>query len=244
VPICALCQSEVERLEDSHILPEFIYKRSNVYDDQGRMRYVVLSEGISELKQKGLREPLLCRPCEGRIGKWETYASRVLYRGLMDSKARQGPDNVTFLPGVDYSKFKLFQLSILWRAGVARRAEYSEVDLGEHEPLLRTALLGSDPRGIHFFPTSITRLDPVAVEHFRIVGVPEKNTIATVPVYHLLTGRIWWTWFVTPEMDMPEDAGLFISPDGVLPIHDASPENTQRAIERLKKALGDAWRGP
>ena len=43
---------------------------------------------------------------------------------------------------VDYGTFKLFHLSVLWRASVAQRPEWSKVSLGErHEEYLRAALL-------------------------------------------------------------------------------------------------------
>ena len=50
------------------------------------------------------------------------------------------------LKGLDYAKFKLFLLSMLWRMGVSSRNEFAEVDLGSHhEEALRIALLNDDP---------------------------------------------------------------------------------------------------
>ena len=36
-------------------------------------------------------------------------------------------------------------MSVLWRAGVASRKEFSDVDLGEHEGELRTLILADNP---------------------------------------------------------------------------------------------------
>lgn len=47
---------------------------------------------------------------------------------------------------VDYKQLKLFQMSILWRAGVAKGSYFKEVNLGEfHEARLRTLLLSENP---------------------------------------------------------------------------------------------------
>ncbi len=46
------------------------------------------------------------------------------------------------IKGIDYWTFKLFHLSVLWRASVAQGPEWSKVSLGaRHEEYLRAALL-------------------------------------------------------------------------------------------------------
>jgi hypothetical protein len=52
---------------------------------------------------------------------------------------------VTWVEGIDYERFKLFQLSILWRAGVSKHVFFSKVKLGAHEKRLRQMLLADDP---------------------------------------------------------------------------------------------------
>ncbi|MGH7978160.1 MAG: hypothetical protein ACREE6_02195, partial [Limisphaerales bacterium] len=50
------------------------------------------------------------------------------------------------LQGLDYAKFKLFLMSLLWRLGVSSLDFFNEVNLGDHhEGILRTALLNDDP---------------------------------------------------------------------------------------------------
>jgi hypothetical protein len=65
--VCALCKVNGD-LQRSHIIPEFFYKM--VYEAQPRRLRVVSAEpSVPErYEQKGLRESLLCRACEQKVG--------------------------------------------------------------------------------------------------------------------------------------------------------------------------------
>jgi hypothetical protein len=137
---CALCLLKKE-LQNSHIIPEFLY--DSLYDE--KHRYHVLSTYTTDRKkmsQKGVREYLLCSDCEGRISKWERYASLVLKGGIeLEVEANE---RAVIINGVDYQKFKLFQLSILWRAGVSTLKMFQQVNLGAYQETLRLMLLNDD----------------------------------------------------------------------------------------------------
>lgn len=53
--------------------------------------------------------------------------------------------NVVFVSGLNYQLFKLFQLSVLRRAGVSSLQFFEKVQLGKHEEVLRKLLLACDP---------------------------------------------------------------------------------------------------
>ena len=86
---------------------------------------------------------MLCQSCETKLSKWETYARGLLTGGTLLQYRREG--TITWVEGIDYSRFKLFQLSILWRAGVTTREFFSKVTLGPHAERLREMLLAEDP---------------------------------------------------------------------------------------------------
>jgi hypothetical protein len=120
---CALCLQPLE-LQRSHIIPEFLYE--SLYDDKHRLQVLsVLPDEPNWREQRGLRERLLCADCEGRLSKWERYASLVLKGGLPITYRREG--NVVFISGLDYVQFKLFQLSVLWRAGASTLQFFEKV---------------------------------------------------------------------------------------------------------------------
>lgn len=64
--------------------------------------------------------------------------------------------NHLVLDGLDYSRMKLFLLSILWRMGVSRSGMFKNVRLGQcHEERLRTMLLNNDPGDELDYPVTL-----------------------------------------------------------------------------------------
>lgn len=139
--ICALCRAD-SSLRNSHIIPEFLY--DTLYDDQHRLHQLSTKPDTkNRLLQKGIREPLLCEGCEQRLSVTERYVSLVLNGGVGLTYKREGKR--LLLEGLDYAKFKLFQLSVLWRASISSLPMFSQVSLGPHEERLRQMLLREDP---------------------------------------------------------------------------------------------------
>lgn len=145
---CALCLSTSD-LRNSHIIPEFQYKP--IYDEKHRA--LVISSDPKERErfvQKGMREKLFCEQCEKRFSKWEDYACRVLFGDK--AKILSRTTKVINLEGIDYPKFKLFLLSLLWRMSVAKGDFWKEVRLGILEEKLRQCLLNEDPLSSDDYP--------------------------------------------------------------------------------------------
>ncbi|TJW03901.1 MAG: hypothetical protein E5X42_30315 [Mesorhizobium sp.] len=94
-------------------------------------------------EQRGLAEPLLCETCEQRFGRYEKYAAEVM-TGRSGHRFRLTGTRIT-ISGIDYATFKLFQLSILWRASVSSLEFFKLVSIGPHEERIRRMLLGNDP---------------------------------------------------------------------------------------------------
>ena len=138
--ICRLCTFPAE-LCRSHILPEFLYRP--LYDDKHRFSVVTKGAEGHHYKQRGLTEHLLCRKCEQHLGQNEKYASEVMTGRLGHRYRRHG--NYIEMSGIDYQRFKLFQLSILWRASVSSLEFCRLVSLGSRGEQLRTMLLEDEP---------------------------------------------------------------------------------------------------
>jgi hypothetical protein len=152
---CRLCL-EVRPLCESHVISEFLYKR--IYDSKHRIWIIDPNnpEYIGTIF-KGIWEPLLCEICERKLRDWENYASRVIYGPeplLVDNYP-----GLLLYRGIDYTKFKLFQLSLLWRMGIAHKNVgpktsaanrfFRKVILGEHEERLRLMLFNNSPGDVH-----------------------------------------------------------------------------------------------
>jgi hypothetical protein len=151
---CRLCTLDKE-LQNSHIIPEFCYKP--LYDDKHKAQRLSKTGEQQKYKkrkllQKGLREKLLCFDCEQLLNdRYEKYFKQLWF----DKKAlpsKFGDDTEIRLNGLDYSKFKLFHLSILLRASVSSLSEFEQVTLGVHEKSLREMLINELPGSDKKYP--------------------------------------------------------------------------------------------
>jgi hypothetical protein len=180
-PICALCRTNPD-LQNSHIIPEFFYRL--IYDAKPR-RFKIVSTTPSKperFAQKGLRETLLCRTCEQKLGQWEHRSKAAFVDGKGLRATQQGKR--VLLQGLDYKTFKLFQLSLLWRMSVSSLPFFKEVDLGPHDEILRQALLNDDPLRPDQYPCWI-----IAVE---INGLPVIDWMLEPSLTKLDGHHIYW----------------------------------------------------
>jgi hypothetical protein len=146
--ICKLCGQPSE-LQNSHIIPEIFYDL--IYDEKPRRFHVIQADPSKKIEygQQGHREHLLCRECEGKFGKLEDYVKRTFIDGkIVDGKRPQAAkmQDCIVLQNLEYKKFKLFLLSLLWRMSITTLDFFANVSLGQkHEEKIRKALLDEDP---------------------------------------------------------------------------------------------------
>ena len=146
--LCRLCR-KTGPLCESHIIPEALYGPS--YDCTHRLtKWPPSPGGKPTYLQKGLKEYLLCESCENLLNtSYEQPFKKYWYdgRALPDAVPVPDPgrDDVVLITGFDYATFKLFHLSVLWRASVASIQGFRSVNLGPYEDKLRKMLLNKDP---------------------------------------------------------------------------------------------------
>lgn len=190
---CALCQRDKE-LRRSHIIPEFLYK--GMYDDKHRFHVIsVIPDKQDWMEQKGLREPLLCGDCETKISRFEDYARRVLLGGKELEFRRNG--NVVMIEGLNYKLFKLFQLSILWRAGVSTLKMFERVDLGRFETVLREMLINEEPGEQDLFGCVMFGLKDNSGVTADLIVQPMKVRVEGHMCYRFIFGGFMWVCFVS-----------------------------------------------
>ena len=140
---CKLCLQDKDLLKKSHIVPNFLYKELREKDNS------FVKANLEKLTKQpvytGFFEPnILCQTCDNELlSKLEEYAYKIIY----DSKKIKGVKIVneinshgvewTMCRGVDYTKLKLFLLSMLWRFSISSNEFYKFVDLGKHEEIIR-----------------------------------------------------------------------------------------------------------
>jgi hypothetical protein len=209
IVICKLCLKD-RILQESHIIPEFLFKA--LYDE--KHRFFALSSAIEKknvLLQKGPRERLLCRDCEGILARYEHYAHSVLstYQNLHIRMPWGIRENV------DYLKFKVFQLSLLWRAGVSDLDFFEEVKLGRHQERLRQMILDGDAGrpcdygALLFIP--VTMKGGTVSD---LIMSPSKRKIGGHTCYVFMLGSAAWAIFASSHLESFPFARFFLKQDG------------------------------
>ena len=155
---CALCLL-VKDLQDSHLLPASLYKKTRPPQATNPNRSLITKRGIVQTSRQ-MKDYLLCKGCEGLFSRnGEQYVmEQVSHQGrfpLLDTlravqptKTAAGFDwyNNTTVPGVNRDKLGYFALSVFWRAAVHRWERLTEepisIDLGPYQEELRKYLYG------------------------------------------------------------------------------------------------------
>lgn len=215
--ICALCLKTAE-LQYSHIISEFLYLP--VYDGKHRFQLLSTTSGQSPREhQKGIREYLLCRTCEGRVSKWETYAAAVI-NGSSGLELEYRPFARGFsVSKVDYCAFKLFSLSLLWRASISRLKEFANVQLGPHEERIRTMLLAGDPGKFWEYGFLLNHPPAQALEVFgKTLVIAGSIRYEKHRVHRFLLGVTAWNFFVSNQMQAIDKKLFSLKEDGELTV--------------------------
>jgi hypothetical protein len=166
------------------------------------------------LLQKGLREPLLCAPCEQILNiRYEQTISRS-WATLIP---REVATEMVRIDVPDRSAFELFHLSILWRANLARGHEWSSVSLGgKHSEILRNGLLqGQLPKGADY-PIFATMVLEDRVPSVGWVGTPSVAKYENARVYSTLYGGCMWSIVVASHAPIAPDNPFRLSAAGRL----------------------------
>ncbi len=213
---CRLCLKPAN-LCNSHVVPEFFYEQMNLYDE--KHRFNVLSTEPDKhrpIEHKGIRERLLCKQCEGKLSVWEDHVRRVLYGGECIDITTNDPKGIECT--VDYAKFKLFQLSILWRVGISNHDGFSSVMLGAHEGVLRRMLLDETPGRTEAYGCVIlysTNHTDITSNMIHCMGMSKVDGVDCV---RLLLGGFFWLFFLSESAIDPRQKELFLQESGYLRI--------------------------
>ena len=212
---CRLCKKD-RPLRKSHVFPEWLYKP--LYDDNHR--FFVLSTDKNKkrgTRPKGIYERLLCHECEQRFSKWEGYARDVFY----DLSLKVVEDNRAFVfSGLQYTPFKLFQMSLIWRASITSRPEVHRIDLGHHTERLRKMLLEDHPGEVYEYG-SILMLPALSQELMQQFVYPPESLPTKIDghsAYRAVFGGLFWLYIVSNHSARLPHKEVFLSKDGNLPV--------------------------
>lgn len=221
--ICRLCHG-VKSLRSSHIIPEFLY--SSMYDEKHRFHiFSTTHRQMNRLAQKGVREKLLCEDCEQKLSKWESYASQFLNGGTAIVAEQEGSQ--WHLSELDYKSFRLFQLSILWRASISTLDFFSNISLGKHEEKIRRLLLSSDPGLSWQYGCVMCSLvgDGGVVTDLMIQ--PDRLKLCGQTAYRFIFGGFMWIYLASNHTPPKLIKSAFLSPAGKMTMLVKNIENVK-----------------
>lgn len=219
--ICALCKSEAE-LCKSHIIPEFAYKPA--YDEIHRLIAVdpKTAEQVGYM-QKGLAVPLLCHSCEQLINDryekpfFEYWVTRDALAPLREHKGAK-------LRNIPYGSFKLFHLSVAFRADAARRsgatknANFDEVDLGPHYETIRKMLIENVPGPRHVYPIICAAISGEGENVWdAFIGPAHAIRLYGAKGFYFTFCGCQWIYIIASH-EPPELSELSLAEDGTMPI--------------------------
>jgi hypothetical protein len=165
---CRLCGQEKLLIRKSHIIPGWMYK--SLFTDGRKIfkfapaQYITGNLEIQMPSDGEYEGGILCANCDNIIiGQYEDYASRVYSSHGLPEKllpvytecVSEGGIKYTLVNNLDYKRFKLFLLSILWRASISTRPFFKEVNLGPHEAILRRMILNGNPASTEDYPIMV-----------------------------------------------------------------------------------------
>jgi hypothetical protein len=125
---CAFCGLN-EPVPKSHVMPERMYR--GLYDEKHRL--VMVGGDLSLIgkdRQKGHREPILCKECESIFNaNFEKPSWRVI------DEIKKGDSDLIFIPEC----LGLLVISVIWRCSVSASSEW-KISIGPHADIMRECL--------------------------------------------------------------------------------------------------------
>ena len=213
---CRLCL-QAKPLLKSHVIPEFLH--SATYAAKGGALSFNANREHVRILRKGIRERLLCQDCERLLMEHEDYfAAEWVQASRLPDPLPKGATEI-HVDGLDYRRFKLFHLSVVWRTGVAGE-DYAPIDIGEHKEPLRQMLLAGDPGRFADYPVFgyVLRMrdQPRAAKGIIALAAPERGKVLVTSTIYAGCG---WHSALGREADT-EFKDLYLTERGsmVLPI--------------------------
>ncbi len=148
---CKLCLKHKELCRESHIIPRFMYK--HISGDNNELVFIDAQRAAHKFNSE-YEGNILCQDCDsGIIGKLDDYFAKFIhgeFPSVIQPRFERMDDRDIIVrendPIYDYSRFKLFLLSLLWRTSISSRPIFRQIKLPlEVEEDLRQRTLNKQP---------------------------------------------------------------------------------------------------
>jgi len=202
---CALCLEE-RMLVESHLIPEYLFRP--LYDSKHQFERLTANPNFDHSMNKGIRYPLLCAKCDGGIN---TAYEQPFLKFWMEGQALNRTLCNQAIKDLDYAKFKLFHLSILWRFAACDKRYADHFDLGQHEEPLRLMVKNGDAGAFNsypMFPQMLLKQDgSIAYDQ---ICIPTRNFNGRYLGARMVYAGCQWSFIISPNVVL-EDKDAVVS---------------------------------
>jgi hypothetical protein len=226
---CRLCGNVKLLLNKSHIIPDSLYKyvfnldhslikfeshKKNPYIPNYTRHYNGEFEG-----------GILCQNCDNVIlgQNLEDYGSKIFVEKILNpnfrsKKNQENEVNFDTLSKIDYQKFKVYLLSILWRMSICNRSFFKGVELGVHEFKLRKMILNEDPGRVEEYPFILFDCNDKELNLNGCIAAPVRLLQDSIVSYSVLIGGIIIIFKLTENEKTPSVLKHTLKPNGEMDI--------------------------
>lgn len=188
-----------------------------MYDNKHRFHILSTNpKKTNRLIQKGIREKLLCEDCEQKLSRWEMSAHELFNNGSATTIEQEG--RLLRLSGVDYISFRLFQLSVLWRASISTLEFFSHVSLGNHQESIRRLLISSNPGLPWQYGCVMCALISNEAILVDVMIQPDRLKLQGHTAYRFVFGGFMWIYVVSNHPPPAVIQSAFLHSDGAMTI--------------------------
>jgi hypothetical protein len=245
INICKFCDRP-RKLARSHIIPEFLLRPT--FDELGRALAIRTSGKSARLVQQAFQYPLLCFDCERLFNEqFEMPFYNVWYARNTAPQIVFGPVYRLDLP--DYTRFKLFFLSVLWRSAACPVFPFENVEIGDFAARIKSMLQNASPgsAGLLTLVGSVIHA-PDSLQVCHAVASPFSAPWEDCEAYVLTFGGCVWH-VLLQDRELPHYLrGWALQEDGkmALPVNDISSVRPlhESFSAYVSLAKEKAWRNP
>lgn len=157
---CKFCGNE-SALIKAHIIPAAFFRRIR----QGKKALELITNRAGEYKKKSqigvYDQTIVCSECEAIWHGWDNYVQQLLAEEPLNGLARyHGNQKICYVvDNYEYSKLKLFFISMVWRASVSSHKFFSRVSLGEFEDIAKQHIVKSNPGDSEDFSVVLSKFN-------------------------------------------------------------------------------------
>jgi len=197
--------------------------------------------------QESWSEKILCRSCEELTNEFDSYVAAFTYNPKrVKIKVEKSGTKFRTYSNVNYKKFRLFQLSLLYRAALSNNLAYQHIKLSpDHMESIRISLLSRKP-----FSDNILGCQMKLIWNFKrnepfqnYLSVPRKDVLNLKEVVYFIFGGFAWEFYLPKFSFKQSRNNNFIKNNGFLKVPvvdfgDYKPIIEQSDMTFAKETLG------